>query len=154
LYIRGYFKKGEYKMSLTIGKLSGLLALAKESKLIEKTGTRISAVVADNYLAKIVLFGKNHAQANKLGLSRTIREYLSDGTERLTAEFRVKSSLKGGWGGTRTLMGTPKQVANTFKYLHRTVNENCNTITALENLEKLIPIVGNEPFARSVPGLI
>ena len=42
-----------------------------------------------------------------------------------------------------------KQMATTFKYLHRTVDESCNTLTALDNLEKLRPIVGNT-FAKRV----
>lgn len=137
-------------MSLTTEVANRLVALANKSKFLEKTGTRITGVVGiENYFGKIALFGKNHKMREKFGLTRTIREYLPNGQENFIAEFSVPSSLKGGWGGGARLEGTPKQMATTFKYLHRTVDENCNTLTALDNLDKLRPIVGNV-FAKRV----
>ena len=83
-----------------------------------KTGTRATAIANNDYVAKIVLQGKNNPQ---------------------------------GWGGLRTLRGTVEQMKTTFKYLNKSVNENCNTITVLDGLEehlfKLFPNLRNK-FAQ------
>lgn len=101
-----------------------------------KTGTRATAIANNNYIAKIVLQGKKNPQAQKLGLVRTINEFMPNGERYMTADFDVQCSLNAGWGGLRTLRGTMEQMKTTFKYLNKSVNENCNTITVLDNLEK------------------
>lgn len=119
------------------------------SKFLEKSNTRVTGIVGENYLGKIAIFGKNSKLGEKFGLTRTIREYLPNGQEVMTAEFSTKSALQDCLGGMRKLRGTPKQMAKTFQFLHRTVDENCNTLTALDNLEKLRSIVG-DVFAKRV----
>lgn len=144
------FKKGIWGiMTLMDGIYKGLQSLVKSGTIVTTGGTRVSASVRENFISKIVLFGEKHKYRQNLGLTRIIRDYNRNGNASFIAEFNVNPSINGGFGGLRTLRGTPKQMAATFRYLNNTVNENCNTITALDNLEKLRPVLG-DGFARCI----
>lgn len=120
-----------------------LAKLALKSFQNPKTGTRASAIIRNNYAAKIVLFGEKNSQAQKLGMTRWITELLPNGQKNVVVDFDVKPSLDGGFGRMFNIQGSPQQIKKTLQFLNRTVDKNCNTVTAMNNLEMLRPICGD-----------
>lgn len=141
-------------MRLSASVAENLVSILKRggSVLNPATGTRGTAIVdlISDYMSKIVIFGKGNKTANKLGMKRIITEFNNDGSKRMKVEFSVPSSLYGGWGGARTLEGNADQMKRTFKYLNSVVDENCNTISALDKLESLYKIIDKNLFAKRV----
>ena len=130
-----------------------LLTLAKQSVTNARTRTIASCQnEADEFIKTVILY--NNPIAKKLGLTRIITRFTKEGNMKdMCVDFRVPSSLRGGWGGHFTLCGNQQQMKTTFNYFHNTVGEDCNTLTAWTGIKELIEkgiLPKNDKFAKEI----